>query len=352
MTSPSPNSVAVSVVVPSYGRPERLARLVEQLLDQDAGSLAYEVIVVDDGSPEPVGAALERLETRVPLRCIRQENGGPAAARNRGAREARGETILFVDDDFLVPPDFVRAHAEAQREVGPGAINGYFEWQVDAEPESFRRWYRERIVEWGDAHLAQIVRVADGIFEIPSGHLTAANLSVPRAEFERVGGFDTGYFAASCEDQDFALRLTRSGVKAFLLKRAVSTHVETHLSLPRLCERQRRGAADTVRFIRRFAELLPEDPPIVAANGPVRLGQDSPSRILRKLARILITAGPLAGLAFGAVRVLERSTTNARALDRLYNLMIGAYIQKGWREGLVAHGESAALTGLLPTTQQ
>jgi glycosyltransferase involved in cell wall biosynthesis len=90
-----------SVIVPTYGRPAFLAEAVHSILAQDS-SRDLEVIVVDDGSPDPV----ESPSSDVRVRIIRRDtNGGPASARNTGLDEAQGDFIAFCDDDDLFTPD-------------------------------------------------------------------------------------------------------------------------------------------------------------------------------------------------------------------------------------------------------
>ena len=86
---------AVSVIIPVYNGTRFLAGAVSSILAQDWPAL--DIVVVDDGSTEDVAAAVAALP--VPVRLFRQDNAGPAAARNRGIREARGELIAFLDVD-------------------------------------------------------------------------------------------------------------------------------------------------------------------------------------------------------------------------------------------------------------
>ena len=88
-----------SVIVPTYGRPEYLTECLASILDQTVEDL--EVIVVDDASPEPV--VLPGDDARLRL-LRREENGGPAAARNTGLEVARGTYLAFCDDDDLFAP--------------------------------------------------------------------------------------------------------------------------------------------------------------------------------------------------------------------------------------------------------
>jgi glycosyltransferase involved in cell wall biosynthesis len=99
----------VSIVIPTYNRSGIVRRAIDSVLAQTYADL--EVVVVDDGSTDDTRAVLENYESRV--RYVRQENAGPAAARNHGMRVARGEFIGFLDSDDLYFPENVAAHLRA-----------------------------------------------------------------------------------------------------------------------------------------------------------------------------------------------------------------------------------------------
>ena len=109
----------VSVVIPTYDRPELLARAVRSVVEQRYEPI--ELVVVDDASPEPVAKMLEELPTDSleAVRCVRHErNRNGAAARNTGIRIASGEYIAFLDDDDVWDPEFVRAGVAALERFG------------------------------------------------------------------------------------------------------------------------------------------------------------------------------------------------------------------------------------------
>lgn len=98
----------ISVVIPTYNR---LGYLREALASVQAQTRAAdEILVVDDGSSDGTEAAISALPP--PVRYIRQKNAGPAAARNRGLREATGTWIAFLDSDDLWTPDKLAAQME------------------------------------------------------------------------------------------------------------------------------------------------------------------------------------------------------------------------------------------------
>jgi GT2 family glycosyltransferase len=350
----SSQDLKASIIVPTYGRREMLSHLLPCLLKQDFSTREYEVIVVDDGSREAVDELVDALAGRceVPLLLLRKPNGGPASARIFGALRARGKYLVFLDDDMLVDADFIRAHVEAHQEVGRAAVNCLFDWSIEARPESFERWYRRRVSAWTRVRRAELRPIGAGIFELPSGLLTTANVSLSRSDYEKVGGFDAGY-RFSCEDQDFGRRLGEIGVRCVVTTRAKVTHVESHNTLRLLCERQRVGASDTVRFMRRFSTFdLPECAKLVRVNGPVDVRQDTWFLAARKLLMTAVS-GRLSPVAFGLIKLLERRHWGMPALDDAYELLVAAYFRKGWCEGLrLYEGNSGSLVSRLPRVHE
>ncbi|HBH72120.1 MAG TPA: hypothetical protein DDY43_01450, partial [Synechococcales bacterium UBA10510] len=125
----------ISVVIPTYNRLPILQKCLLALEAQQlpAGAprqaapaaapdaapavapeleLDFEVVLVDDGSTDATISWLQANAASLPhLRLVRQEHGGPAAGRNRGVQQARGDVILFIDSDLVVTPSFLQAHA-------------------------------------------------------------------------------------------------------------------------------------------------------------------------------------------------------------------------------------------------
>lgn len=95
----------LSVIVPIYNVEKYLHKCVDSLLNQDLPSEDYEIILVDDGSPDRCGEVCDEYSSRYSnIKVIYRENGGLSAARNSGIEVARGEYVQFVDpDDFLEP---------------------------------------------------------------------------------------------------------------------------------------------------------------------------------------------------------------------------------------------------------
>jgi GT2 family glycosyltransferase len=186
------------VVIPTYNGGVGLADVLAAALAQDYRG-DYEVVVVDDGSRDETPRVLEEWQARHPrrLRCFRQENGGPARARNRGAQEARGRLLAFIDDDCVAEPSWLTRLEAAVEESGAEAAAGAV---VNRETSWVGRYVnRESII---DHHFDLEGRVAE---------MVTGNAGVRADVFRELGGFDETIRVAGGEDTEFGLRLRQGG---------------------------------------------------------------------------------------------------------------------------------------------
>lgn len=114
----------VSIIVPFYRGGKTLGKTIASLLAQSYENI--EVIVVDDGSPEPVEAALGEWIDHPKLKLIKQANTGVAGARNTGIRQAMGELIAFCDQDDLWHPSKLELQVPRFSNLNVGLV---YSWQ-------------------------------------------------------------------------------------------------------------------------------------------------------------------------------------------------------------------------------
>lgn len=88
-----------SIITPTYNRPDKLADCLESLSRQDYPHDRFEVIVIDDGSDTPLQPVVTSFLDQLDLTLLKQTNAGPAAARNTGVEKAKGDFLVFIDDD-------------------------------------------------------------------------------------------------------------------------------------------------------------------------------------------------------------------------------------------------------------
>jgi GT2 family glycosyltransferase len=211
----------VSVVVATIGRGRLLMRTVRGLLENDHPD--FEVIVVDQtAEPEPdVQRFMEGGDTRV--RYIRRRQPGLPDARNEGVAAARGDVILFVDDDVIPERGLISAHAAAYAEDGVGGVAGRVlpPGDLPGRPER-RHSHIAKIRFCGLAvrdHFDADVRTA-------ADHVRGCNMSFLRRAIDDAGGFD-GRFGGSAhlEETDLALRVRARGYRLVFEPAAALVHL-------------------------------------------------------------------------------------------------------------------------------
>jgi GT2 family glycosyltransferase len=112
-----------SVIIPTFNRPTQLADCLRALAEQDYPADRFEVIVVDDGSESPVHTLILPYRNSINITALRTANGGPGAARNHGARIARGRFLAFTDDDCAPSTGWLSALMTTFR-ASPEALTG------------------------------------------------------------------------------------------------------------------------------------------------------------------------------------------------------------------------------------
>jgi len=205
----------LSVVISTYNRRQVLvSQCLPAILHQDIPADQYEVIVIVDGSTDGTGAALRDLRPTCALRILEQPNSGLSRARNTGIQMARGEVVLFIDDDIVCRPDVVRRHIEAHAGAEPtvvhGAVHGAVATPASIVGNAVESWYREynrRLAEHGAAIW-------------PEGLFVIGNSSTPRSTLLACGGLDEDLPAM--DDFEIGLRLWKMGVKFKYLPEAVA----------------------------------------------------------------------------------------------------------------------------------
>lgn len=304
---------SLSVVVPTYRRPDTLFRVLDGLGTQTSPP-DFEVVVVDDGSGDLTPVRLREYRAPYPLRWFSQENSGPARARNRGVEESRGEIVLFLGDDTVPEPQFLSVHARAhaERRDHPVAVLGYTTWPRERRVSPFLHHINEYGLQFGYG-------LIDDPESVPFNFFYTSNISLSRRLLVDAGLFDTTFPHAAWEDIEIAYRLTREGLKIVYRPEAVARHYH-EITFRSFRRRQGKSGEAAAIFFERHPELgdfLGVPQALTFTNGP----------------------GPVEGLRAWWASLAERWELpgGRRALDRVLR---DDYL-KGLSRSLKARGWSA-----------
>lgn len=193
----------VSLVLATYNRAGRLARLLDDVETQTLAPEAFEVVVCVDGSTDDTEEVLAAWASRAPfhLSVQVQSNQGQARARHEAIQRAAGQRVLMVDDDMELAPGLLEAHLRA---AGADPARAVVLGRIRPEPGWRRRPLHEAVREHS---LADSRRSGERVLNASS--LLGGNVSMPRALYLAVGGFDSSLRLD--EDRELGLRLERAG---------------------------------------------------------------------------------------------------------------------------------------------
>jgi GT2 family glycosyltransferase len=213
------SSLFLSVVIPTYNRPERLALCLKALAQVDYPRDQYEVVIVDDGSPTDLEPVVAPFREQMTLSLIKQANAGPAKARNVGACHARGSYLVFTDDDCMPAADWLKAFAQ-QLALTPKAFLGGH--TINALPENLFSTVSQELIDY-------LYQYYNEQRQKPQ-FFASNNIAVAKDLFLALGGFDPSFPNAAAEDRELCDRWLHAGYPMQFVPTAQIYHAH-HLSL-------------------------------------------------------------------------------------------------------------------------
>jgi glycosyltransferase involved in cell wall biosynthesis len=203
----------ISVVIPTFNRPARLKACLEALARQRLAKHDFEVIVVDDGGAGELEALVRPLQHRLDVRLVRQQNTGPAGARNAGVAQAVGEFVAFTDDDCTPEEDWLSVFVQRLRQDPSRMYGGH---TVNALVTNAYSRASQSLIDFlygyynADPDRARF--------------FTSNNMAVPRNAFLATQGFDSGFPRASGEDRELCDRWLYLGMEMTYVPEAKVLH--------------------------------------------------------------------------------------------------------------------------------
>ncbi len=211
----------ISVIVATRNRPRQLAACLRALAAQNYPRDRFDVIVVDDGGDVSLAPTMATFRAHLRLQLVEQTNGGPARARNTGAKCAAGPLLAFVDDDCEPSPGWLAAVQARFEQCPDRAIGGR---TVNALPGNAYSSASQLVVDYlYEHHAAAKGRTSEGAPAAPP-FFASNNLAVPAGLFEDVGGFDESFPLAAGEDREFCDRWQAHGYRLLMAPDALVHH--------------------------------------------------------------------------------------------------------------------------------
>ena len=306
----------VSVVLPTYNRADVVERTLEHLIAQDYPQELLEILVCDnssDATPEMVARVGASATARI--RLVSSNERLPAVKRNEGLALARGELVLFMNDDVWLRPGALLAHARAHAaHDGPIAVLGHVEQSRQMAATPFIEWYQPFAYD-------QIATLADQ--PVSYRFFWSMNLSLPRqVMLDRQLVFHEDWANIGHEDVELGYRWSKAGYPIIYVPGASGEHFHPH-DLESACKLQ----YSVGRGLRDLHALIPE-PDLLERYG-VFTFHNSRRALVRGLVRKAI---------FNRVTIprlqrrLARRDRHSRVAEWSYWKILLHHTERGYRE--------------------
>ena len=223
----------LSVVMATYNRAETVRETIRHLSNQELDPSCYELIVVDDGSPDHTRQVVEEAREYVPFKLtyLHHSNHGPGFTQNRGLEAATAPIVLLMADDIFMSPTALKAHLDAH-EANPGAdvavLGRVLQSPKLTQSVLLRNWDSFRF------------RIFEGQQELPYYRFWACNVSVNREFVLKCGGFREHRGRAGApahEDPELGYRLHLAGMRLLYARDALGFHYHV-VTLESACQRK------------------------------------------------------------------------------------------------------------------
>lgn len=188
-----------SIIIPVYNRPDEVGELLRSLRGQTLKD--FEVVIVEDGSSVPCREVVEQERGEMDVSYFLKENGGPGPARNYGAERAKGEYLIILDSDCVLPEGFLAAVDEELSRRPTDAWGG-----PDRAHPDFTT--TQKAINYAMTSFFTTGGIRGGKKRLDKFYPRSFNLGVRRDVFSRLGGFSAMRFG---EDIDFSLRIFEGG---------------------------------------------------------------------------------------------------------------------------------------------
>lgn len=218
----------ITVIICTYNREKYIGQLLDSLAKNDYPESDYEIVLVNNNSTDNTRLICERFAANhqnISFRYVEEHEQGLSAARNRGIKEAKGDIVIYVDDDALVDSDYIRTYAEhfssfPETMAAGGPIEPLYETK---EPSWMSPYTKALLTAW--------MNYGDKVREYPSGRFPGGgNAAYRKSVFDKVGLFNTdlgrkGTALLASEEKDIFDKMRQLGMRVLYLPTPVLHHI-------------------------------------------------------------------------------------------------------------------------------
>ena len=201
-----------SFIVPVYNRPDEVDELLASLLTQTVAD--FEVVIVEDGSSKPCKEVCDKYAGKLDLHYHTKPNSGPGQSRNYGAERAKGEYLIVLDSDVVLPAGYLKAVDDELRREPADAFGG-----PDRAHYSFTD--TQKAISYSMTSFFTTGGIRGGKKKLDKFYPRSYNMGVRRDVYLRLGGFSKMRFG---EDIDFSIRIFKAGCRCRLFPEAWVWH--------------------------------------------------------------------------------------------------------------------------------
>lgn len=206
------NAMRYSVIIPVYNRPDEVDELLQSLTLQKWKD--FEVLVIEDGSSVPCKEVVGKYQDRLDVHYYSKTNSGPGQTRNYGAERSKGEYLLILDSDCILPEGYLQAIEEELQQEETDAFGG-----PDRAHDSFTRV--QKAINYAMTSFFTTGGIRGGKKKMDKFYPRSFNMGVRAEVYRALGGFSAMRFG---EDIDFSIRIFKGGYRCRLFPQAWVWH--------------------------------------------------------------------------------------------------------------------------------
>ena len=201
-----------SIIVPVYNRPDEVDELLQSLCEQSLKD--FEVVIVEDGSQKDCKEVVGRYTDRLDVKYFMKPNSGPGQSRNYGAERAKGDYLLVLDSDVVLPTGYLQAVDDELQRQPADAFGG-----PDAAHPSFTDV--QKAISYSMTSFFTTGGIRGGKKKLDKFYPRSFNMGIRRDVYLQLGGFSKMRFG---EDIDFSYRIVEAGYQPHLFPSAWVWH--------------------------------------------------------------------------------------------------------------------------------